>query len=419
MRILLVHPGAFYATADVWSGLRDGLLKNGHTVVEYDLGVRLKIAHDALQLAWEMGHETTAARGRRPDWPMELYHAGHAVYSTALRHDIEAVIIVTAQFWHPDHTILLRKAGLAVGVVMTESPYLDEEMAPNVTLANIVWTNERTSVPRLRTAARALHGDHTAVVKYLPTAYNPLRHGTEGVEAYAWEEYADVYPSHDVVMVGSGFRERVSFLESVDWSGVDLGLYGDWVNVLPEWTPEGVTRWPIWAQRLWTRLPGGSPLGAHVRGGVISGDRAAALYVKAKVGLNMWRESKSYRQEVSSLARTAESLSPRVYELAALGCPFVSEPRAELADVFGDLIPTFTTPEELRSRVVEMVGDESRRREVSMAIREAVRGHTYVHRADQLTRDLMDLMRAHGVARYVDSQPTAAAHTEPSAIAIT
>lgn len=380
MRILLVHPGPEYATHDVWAGLRAGLLSEGHDVVDFMLANYVRIEADALRTAWR---EAGMGEPSRED---RLYHAGHPVYAMILRYGVDAVVVVTGEHWHPDHTLLLRRAGMAVGIVHTEAPYRDEPLAPMLGMADIVWVNERTSVRHLGDAFRLMGLDTT--VRYLPLAYNERKHGDGPAGRY-----------HDVVFVGSGFKERVDLLQAVDWSGVDLGLYGDWSLLTSKWPRRLLFEMahsptvPV-SVALMRLLPRGNPLWRYVRSGIITNDRAAELYRGAAIGLNLFRSSAMYNRD-SLAVGGSESMGPRLYELAACGAFVMSEHRAEVHDVFGDLVPTFSTPEELEGLVRFWLPRVEERREVALQLREAVRPHSYRERARQLVRDLNDTRSKH------------------------
>lgn len=375
MRLLLVHPGPSYSTHDVWDGIREGLRALGHTVFEYEISGRARASAEALRV---LHAETGFPPPTRSD---VLYHAGHAAYAMCLRHAIEAVIIVTAEHWHPDHTTLIRRAGLPVGVVFTESPYQDEIHACNLSLATHVWTNDVLSVDDLNEAFG--HLEAPARAYYLPAAYSRRR-----VQAAA--DLADGVRKHDVVFVGSGFRERIRLLEAVDWSGIDLGLYGSWDLLMPEWARRAVRRRdvPIPALRaLFGHWPGGSPLWRHLQGGIISNDLALALYRRAAIGVNLFRSSVVYSRRVTS-TRDAYSLGPRLYELAASGTFTISEHRPEIEEVFGDLIPTFRTPEEMGALIRHWLPLTEERRQIALRVQERVAEHSYDARAMTLIRDL-------------------------------
>ena len=122
--------------------------------------------------------------------------------------------------------------------------------------------------------------------------------------------------AHDVVFVGTGFRERVELLAAVDWSGIDLGLYGSWDR---------------------RQMP--HRLRPYVRANVIPNAHAAWLYRQSKIGLNLYRRPPE--------GTRAESMNPRAYELAACGVFQISDRRAEGVETLSYSVPTFRTPEEL------------------------------------------------------------------------
>ncbi len=175
----------------------------------------------------------------------------------------------------------MRRAGLRVVVLFTESPY---DQAKELAVARLVdggWTNERSALPAFQ-AANALERLSAA---WLEPDDAPAR-PTARDETVA---------AHDVVFVGTAFRERVAWLSAIDWTGIDLGLYGSW-------------------EALGSR----HPLRQCVRGAQVSNARTAALYRRAKIGLNLYRTSEGWGRHAPAIAH-AESLNPRAYELAACG----------------------------------------------------------------------------------------------------
>jgi hypothetical protein len=195
-------------------------------------------------------------------------------------------------------------------------------------------------------------------VRYLRHAYHPSFHfpraGTIDPEI----------PDHDVVFIGTGFRERVALLEQANLDGIDLGLYGAWPLNAPD-----------------------SSLTPYVRGGIIPNDRAAEFYRRSRITLNLFRQSIGFGKN-APLLDGAESLGPRAYELAACGTFFVSERRPEVEETFGDLVPTFEGPEELESVIRRWIADAPGRARISAALPGAVSGHSWVDRAKQVVADL-------------------------------
>lgn len=344
-KILIVHPGASWSTHDVCMGLDYGLRYLGARTNIYKLDVRIARSGRWLRWNWKMGGKV----GDPPN-PLDVqYHAAVGVLERAFRLAPDWVFVVSGMYFHVDLLRYLKRAGFRVAMLFTESPYDDDAQVEVARLVDVAWTNERTSVERLRT--------HNPNVYYLPHAYHPLVHG--------YVKPTDETPSHDALFIGTGFSERIAFLNQVDWGGLEPALYG-----------------------YWTKLGSRAMLRKAVRGGVVENDAASQLYQRARINLNLHRTSKGVSADDTQTITVAESLNPRVFELAACGAFFLTDPRAELADVFGDLVPTFTSPAELSAQLARWRDDPEGRRRISEACREAVQPHSWLARAETVLREL-------------------------------
>lgn len=338
MTVLVISPGVSYSTADVDAGLRFGLEAQGVTVVRYRLTERIAHSRRWLYQAWR------AARRTRPDLVRPtvgdvFYQAGIGAIVAALRHEVDAVIVVSAMFLHPDIVILMRRAHLKVTVIFTESPY---DLAQELKVAALVdgcWTTERTSVPAFQQVCPQSG--------YLPHGWHPDRHRA------GRQPGDEAVPRHDVVFVGSGFPERTAWLAAIDWTGIDLGLYGHW------------------------DLGTSHPLKPFVRSSTIDNDHTAALYRRSTLALNLYRE-----------APGAESLNPRAYELAACGVCHISTARAEVDEVFGDLVPTVRGPGETERIIRRFLADAPHRAQVAASLPACVASASWQHRAAHVVADL-------------------------------
>jgi spore maturation protein CgeB len=340
MRLLVVHPGSLWATHDVYTGLSAGLQAGGHEVIDYALDGRIAASRVWLQYLWrKQARANGPLAGTRPSEADAIYHAGQEVVARALRYDVDRVLVVCGAYFHPDCAELVRRAGVPTAVVFTESPYDDPEQAKLAPRFDVCFTNERTSVARLRDANPNTH--------YLPAAYDPAAHGPH-LNGSA--------PAHDVVFVGSGFDSRTALLSAVDWEGIDLGLYGAWDDLAPN-----------------------HPLRRYVRDGVVDNARAGALYRKARIALNLYRATGGV---------PAESLNPRAYELAADGVFTVSQPRAEVGEKFADRVLEFRTAAELTAVLREALRRPAFVAERAARLPETVTDDTYRHRAAQLVAHL-------------------------------
>jgi spore maturation protein CgeB len=349
VRLLVVGPGASWSVADVEAGLLYGLQAHGVSVARYRMDVHIKRAD-----SWLFYNYRRAKKGNpaieKPTRADVIYQAGADAIASALRHGVDAVLVVSAMFLHPDIAVLMRRAGLRVFVLFTESPY---DMDGELRLAALVdgcWTNERSAVPAFR-AVNPRSG-------YLGPGWHPERHRVDvPVDP-------DV-PAHDVVFVGTGFPERVRWFRSIDWSGIDLGLYGNW-----------------------DELRKGHPLRQYVRGGLTDNRFAAHLYRRAKVGLNLYRTSTGWGGQGSEIPAGAESLNPRAVELAACGAFHLSDFRTEVVETFGDLVPTFRSPSEASALIRAWLADEAGRARVSAALPARVAESSWLHRAASVIGDL-------------------------------
>ena len=353
MRLFAIHPGSDIATGDTHVGLVAALRRAGHEVEEWPLAQRIDRWANWLDYNYRIAVEKDASIPT-PTWADSLYLAGEQAIPRALRWQPDWVLIVSGMYLHPDLIVLLRRAGLRLALVCTESPYDDVQQFRVLPLAHLAWTNERRSVDVLKYAL--------PTVRYLPCAYDPERHNPAAVEP---DDLPPV-PSHDVVFVGTGFAERIELLEAVDWTGlgIDLGLYGGW-----EFLAET------------------SPLRAHIKGGRVDNAYTAALYRRAKIGLNLYRQSVGYGPDVPRIL-AADSLNPRAVELAAAGVFTLSDPRAEVAEVFGGLVPTFTTAKELEALVRRWLPDDAGRRQVAAQLPGRVAGRTFDAMAAQVVGDM-------------------------------
>lgn len=351
-RLLCVHPGADVSTADVYNGLVPALEARGVECVPYALNTRIAAAGSWLQHSWRRARKTDPDI-RRPTEGDVLYQAGTGIIERALRLGVDWVLVWSGMYLHPDILILLRRAGIRTAVILSESPYdslMEQRILPLVEQA---WTNERSCLDEYRRI--------NPNTSYLAHAFDPARH-----YPILQEHGDDVVgvAAHDVVFVGTGFQERIDTLSQVDWSGIDLGLYGSW-----------------------DLLPSRHHLRKYVRGGFVDNARAAALYRRAKIGLNLYRSSIGFGRCAPRIEH-AESLNPRALELAACGVFQISDYRAEVNEIFGSSVPTFSTAAELEGSIRHFLADPLARHTRAQHALEAVQPHTFSARAEQILEDL-------------------------------
>jgi spore maturation protein CgeB len=347
-RVLVVHPGASWSTADVYNGIRFGLEAHGVQTFGYNLDVR--IARSAQWLHWNW--KRSGKQGDRPTPRDCQYHAASGLLERAFRMEPDWILVVSGMYLEIDIVKFLKKAGFKLAVVLTESPYDDAAQAEYIKLFDVVWTNERTSVKKLQ--------PFNANTLYLAHAWHPAIHGDRPI-------LSGDLPSHDVLFIGTGFPERIKLLREAEIEDV-LALYGHW-----------------------PRVGSRSKLRPCIKGDVVDNKDAAMLYRCAKINLSMHRTSKGYVVDGNPMIDEAESLGPRVYELAATGSFFISDStRAELFDIFGNLVPTFDTSWELSAVVRAWLSQpDGVRRKIAGEIQDAVKDHHWVNRARQILDGLI------------------------------
>lgn len=349
MRLLLSHPGPLLSVSDVWKGLRRALARAGAEVIDYHLDGRLQYTSEFLAFV----------HGKQPDRPQPsdadvFWQASAMLPMFAEHHQVDWVVVVSGLWTHPDALRLLRRAGFRIAIVFTESPALDEDQLCMAECATVCWTNERTSVARFRAAG--------IDCQYWQHAIDPERHSPGPAIPGT--------PAHDVVFVGSGWEERIHLLSAVDWTGIDLGLYGAWEHA------------------------NGTRLEPYVHEGIIPNEQAVSLYRAAKIGLNLHRTAREWGVRVAHVAG-GESMNPRGYELGACGLFHVSDRRAEVSEVYGGLVPTFETAAELEALIRRYLADDEERQRIAAQLPACVARHTFDARAAEM---LTVLEGYHGVA---------------------
>ena len=355
MKVLLIEPGASWSTADVSAGLLYGLEHAGIEVLRYRLDQRIDRSNRWLYYQWRRTKKSKPGLSK-PTTADVFYQAGIGALEMALRAEVDVVLVVSAMFLHPDVIRLMKRAGLRVAVLFTESPYDSAKELDVAALVDCCWTNERSALKAFRRVC-PLSG-------YMPHGWHPERHSIEPGPGEG-----KLVQAHDVVFVGSAFQERIAWLQSIDWSGIDLGLYG-----------------------MWDALGSRHPLRQFVRGEIVSNATTAALYRRAKVGLNLYRTSMGWGKGAPQI-RHAESLNPRAYELAACGAFHLSTYRAEVTDVFGDLVPTFQTPAEASAVIRTWLADPDGRARVARQLPACVAGMSWASRAASIVTDLRVLLQ--------------------------
>jgi len=336
-----------------------GFREAGYQTYTYDLHTRIDAAQDWLKFAREK-------YGKADDPPITeediIYQAGVRTIVKALEVSADAVVIVCGLLYHPMLLILLERMGMPVFTFGTESPYDDERFAVSAKLSTVASVNDAASVDIVKALVEA-GGEHTPIV-HMPLGYNPSVH-YPGFSDKVEGAYGEAPPAHDVVFVGNMYPSRERWLTAMDWTGIDLGLYGVFETVAAD-----------------------SPLRKYERGGIIRNVATTAIYQRSKVVLNLFR-SEQFGPDWSVIGqKTGTAVNPRLIEAAAAGACIVSEWRPEVEEMFGDAIPLATTAAECEAHIRRLLGDPAERTQRAAAAMARVKGHSYTDRARSIVQTL-------------------------------
>lgn len=341
MRITFALPACEFSVSDVARGLRAALVSQGHDVHDYDVGKRMAYHGGAMGAAFRE-HVANVSK-----------QASETLLLEAMYHRADLVVLVSALIYHPIAIALLRRAGVPLAVIHTESPYEDAAQAEWASAypEALHCTHDRASADRLGWL-------------YLPHAYDPAIHRPcfervghetiDGASIREWNNSEDRYgpDACDVLFIGTGWPERIAFFEQVDWSGVDLRLMG-----------------------LWPGMSDTSALRPYYRHGLVPNTDAVRLYRAARINLNLHRTGHG-----------AVSLNPRAFELAACGAFTLADRRDDGTTLFGETVPTFSTPGELSAMVRRFLADPAGRQRLAEQARLRVLHETFDTRAEALMR---------------------------------
>ena len=329
MRAVIVHPGPAFSVADVANGWEKGLRAAGVDVAPFHTGDAMTYHEQALRAQGVDGDEL----GQRA-----AQMAAANLRQLCFDWWPDVVLIVSAFFVPPETYAMLRGRGMKVAVLLTESPYEDDNQVPIAEHADLAVVNDPTNLDA--------YPDGTL---YLPHAYDPDMHKPGPV--------LDRLAS-DFCFVGTGYPERVRFLEAVDFDGAEVALAGNW-----------------------SELSDGSPLVpyvAHDLAACCPNDETVRLYQSTKVAANIYRTS-SQRPELAD----GWAMGPREVELAACGTFFLTQRRGENADVL-PMVPTFEGPDDLSDQLRWWLARPDKRQLIADAARGAVAVRTFTANARRL-----------------------------------
>jgi hypothetical protein len=262
----------------------------------------------------------------------------------------DVVLMISGFYMTAAYMQLMRSRNFRTVMLFTESPYQDDEQLPRAALADLALLNDPTNLKAYRDVTSA---------EYMPHAFRPQVH-------YPRTGPRDPELASDLAFIGTAFKSRIGFFESMDLTGLDVLLAGnDWGKLDPA---SPAARYV------------GTPLGEP---DCIDNPQAAELYRHARAGLNFYR-----REGTDGWGDAGWAMGPREVEMAACGLPFLRDPRPESDEVFGKILPSFGSPGEASEKLRWLLADDARRERLAEQARAAVQDRTFTANAKRLLQIL-------------------------------
>lgn len=328
MRILLVYPGHSHSTLDVARGYHGALKRTSHQIFHINHHHNIGFYKHACK-TWEEIDE-----GFKSSMNNILWLASNDVIAKAVELlPLDLILMITGTFVHPRAYACLRyKLDLPLALILTESPYQDATQGEFAGVADVTFTNDRASMEYLK---------QFGPISYLPHSWDPKRHHPRKVG----KDY-----QYDVFFLGTMFKEREDLFEAINWDGIHKKIDGVKVEELED---------------------------ATQLKGMMSNEEVAKYYCGSKITLNPHRGR--------ALTLQPHSLGPRTYEVAACGAfQLVSNNRAELHEVFGDVLPTFEGAADLEDKIHYFLAHDRQREFRAEESRRLVRECTFDHRLKRI-----------------------------------
>lgn len=344
----------------MFKGWQEGLTEAGVEVASFNFNDRLIFYSKVLMMQYDAdGSESRDEAGlpivhqalsQEAAFTMAMQGISHALYTFWP----DVVIFVSGFFAQAGLLDVIRKRNHKIVIIATESPYQEDAQLTRAQFADLTVLNDPANL--------RLYDEIGTPAMYLPHCYRPHVH-------YPVSRYTRT-PPIDLTFIGTAFKSRVEFFERMDLSGLDVLIAGsDWGD-----------------------LPETSPLAPHIgiehgsRNDCVNNADAADLYRGTKMGINFYRRE----SEEEHAGDVAIAMGPREVELAAIGLPFLRDPREE-GDKLLHMLPTFASPEDASEQLRWWLQHDDERLEIARQARAAVADRTFVNNAKRLLRALEEL----------------------------
>lgn len=296
--------------------------------------------------ACEHGHVPTRAAVPTNEGIMTMAMDG--LYKECYLFWPDVIFFVSAFYMTAPMLQVLRTRRHKIVMLHTESPYQDDEQMSRGQFADLNLLNDPANLD--------LWNELDIPAVYMPHAYDPDVHYPN------WGER-----KIDFSFVGTLFRSRAEFFSQMDFAGVDVAFGGGgWDTALHD-NPDLVT--PLLKY-----------LG-HPVDHCVDNAETARIYRDTKVGINFYR-----RESEESQRGKGWAMGPREVELAACGTFFLRDPRPESDELFGHILPSFSSPQEASDLLHDWLKWDQRRTYAAERAYDAVKDRTFDNHAAKLMR---------------------------------
>jgi spore maturation protein CgeB len=337
MRALVVGPVAAWSVADVYRGWCKGLQACGVHVYPLTLTDRYLWYERAVVLNDDK--DVVKSMSTQEAITATSQH----ILAACEEFDPDIVVVVHGANVDPSVLAKLRRR---LVLVLTECPYEDQTQAGFALAAepDLILLNDPTHQGVF---------DQIAPSFYVPHAYDPDVHHPGGVA------------TRDACFVGTGFYNRVEWLERVDWTGIDFVLAGEW-GLLTDDSP------------LWRFL-----LHKDDPSECMDNRQTSDLYRATRAGLNVYR----YEQQGEFSKPDPWAAGPREIEMAACHLWFARQSAPESDELF-PMLPTYSEPEELGDLIRWALAHPVERDDAARRAGEAIADRTFTAHALRTLRRL-------------------------------
>jgi hypothetical protein len=337
MRALVVNPGPNFSVADVARGWARGLADLGVQVRTFELDKLLDyFAYAYTDRNGEIVKAHTEAEA--------IQLAAGQIKAACYDWWPDLVLVVSGFFMYPQLVDIMRDRHRHVVLLCTESPYEDEAQLQKAAWYDGVVLNDPTNLDAFAEVC-----DGPAL--YAPHAYDPAVHYRAPAKRHA-----------DVSWIGTCYPSRATFLEQVDWSGLEVSFGGNFKDA-----PESLLRFV-----------------GHEPEECVDNDVTAEVYRGSLASFNIYRAETN-----GQLSDSADgwAMGPREVEMARCGLWFARQSRPESDEVF-PMLPTFSDPQELGDQLRWAIANpEARMMAVERAFA-AVEDRTFPNNARALLQAL-------------------------------